>query len=95
MNKFHRNDMKNIDTYNAPAKKRSKIIEDVFVANVDKNEKQKPPIAATRITFFLPQVSAKKPQKCDVNTIPQYDIALSKPCASVVNSKSHFAYGKM
>lgn len=60
-----------ISTYNAPARNRNRTIEIVFTEKHDANEKTNAPIAATRNTFFLPQVSAKKPQKCDVNTIPK------------------------
>lgn len=41
-------------TYNAPAMKRRKIIEIVFIAKADMNEKINPPVAATRNTFFRP-----------------------------------------
>lgn len=67
----------------------------VFIAKADANENINPPIAATRRTFFLPQVSARNPQICDENTIPRYDIALRKPCCCEVNFRSHFANGKI
>lgn len=63
--------LKKSKTYNPPAINRNRIIEIVFTAKHDANENTNAPVAATRNTFFRPQVSAKKPQKCDVNTIPK------------------------
>lgn len=82
-------------TYNAPARKRRMIIEIVFTAKADENEKMNAPVAAKRRTFCLPQVSARKPHKWLVNTMPRYDIAERNPCSPIVNFKSHFAYGKI
>lgn len=45
------------------------------------------------LNWYHYHVSARKPHKCDVNTIPRYEMALRIPCSSVVNFKSHFAYG--
>lgn len=42
---------------------RKTIMESVLIAKHDKNEKINPPKAATRKTFFRPQVSAKNPQE--------------------------------
>lgn len=82
-------------TYNAPARNRNKMMEIVFIAKADENEKMNAPNAATRKTFRRPQVSAKNPQRCDVKTIPKYEIALRSPCSSVDKFRSHFAYGKI
>lgn len=67
----------------------------VFVAKADRREKKKPPKAAIDNTFCLPQVSAKKPQKYDVETIPRNDTDDKIPCCAIVNFKSHFAYGEI
>lgn len=82
-------------THNAPARNRSTIIDIVLMANADENEKMKLPIAATRNTFCRPHVSAKKPNRWEVHTMPKYEIALKIPCSWVDKFRSHFAYGKM
>lgn len=47
-----------------------------------------------RITFRRPHVSARKPQQCELTTIPKNPIELTRPCSYVVKCKSHLAYGK-
>lgn len=84
-----------MNTYEAPDKNRSIIRTYLFAANADENEKMNAIAADKRKTFFRPHVSAKKPHKCDENTIPKYDIPLSTPCSCIVNSRSHLAYGKI
>lgn len=82
-------------TYKLPAIKRSRIRTVVFVAIPEKSENTKPPDVATNSTFCLPQVSAKKPQICDVHTTPKYDTDPKIPCSIVVKFKSHRAYGNI
>lgn len=82
-----------MNTYNAPEVNRKRIMEMKFVAKADRKENINAPIAAVCKTLCRPHVSAKNPQKCDVNTIPKYEMALSRPCSSVVNFRSHFTYG--
>lgn len=58
-------------------------------------EKKKPLNAANDKTFFRPHVSARKPQKYDVDTIPRNDTDDRIPCCDIVKFKSHFAFGIM
>lgn len=81
-------------TYDAPAKNRKAIRTVVFVANADTSEKANPQRAPRETTFFRPHVSAKNPQKYDVETMPRKDTEVKTPCSAIVNFKSHFAYGR-
>lgn len=46
------------------------------------------------MTAFLPLVSARNPQKCELTIIPTDAAADSTPLCSVDNCKSHSATGK-
>lgn len=80
-------------THSDPAKKRSTIRIVVFVENADMNENVNPQSADRDRTFCLPHVSAKNPQKYDVETIPRNDTEVRAPCSAIVKFKSHFANG--
>lgn len=47
------------------------------------------------ITFFRPCVSARKPQRCELNIIPTNAMADKTPLSFVVKSKSHSATGRI
>lgn len=86
---------KNIQiTYKMPTKNRNKIITVAFIANADNIAQISAPIAVNRMVFFRPHVSAKKPQKCELITMPRNATDEINPCSVVVIFKSHFAYGK-
>lgn len=76
-----------------PTKNRNKIISVAFVANADRNALITAQIAVNRIVLFRPHVSARKPQKCELITMPRNATDEINPCSVVVIFKSHFAYG--
>lgn len=82
-------------THNNPTRNRSANIMYVFIENADRNEQTKPSISDVRITFWRPHVSAMKPQKCELTTMPRYETDVNRPCSLVVKCKSHFAYGNI
>lgn len=82
-------------TNKKPAANRSIIIITVFMENTDRNEKMHPPVAATRNTFLLPQVSAKKPHKCEENTIPRKAMDFVNDKLAHLNSYSNCANCKI
>lgn len=76
-----------------PTENRNKIISVAFIANADRRALINAQIADNRIVLFRPHVSAKKPQKCELITMPRNATDEINPCSVVVISKSHFAYG--
>lgn len=82
-------------THSNPTKKRSTNIMFVFIENAERNEQMKPSISDIRMTFWRPHVSAIKPQKCELITMPRNETDVNRPCSLVVNCKSHFAYGSI
>lgn len=82
-----------LNTYKMPTKNRKTIIMVAFIANADSKALINAHIDAKRIVFFLPAVSAKKPQKCAEITMPKNAIDEISPCSVVDIFKSHFAYG--
>lgn len=76
----------------APAKNRNATSAWKFGANADKNEKKNPHNAEIDRTFCRPHVSAKKPQKYEVDTIPRNEMTVKTPFCDVVKFKSHCAY---
>lgn len=81
------------NTYNMPTKNRRKIKIVALIVSADKLALISANVAHKRITFFRPHVSAKKPQKCELTTIPKKAIDDISPCSVVVIFKSHEAYG--
>lgn len=80
-------------TYKHPTKNLDKIKRNVFVMNPEKKEQQNVRNDANNITFLLPIVSARNPQKYAVTTMPQNGIDENSPSSVVVKFKSQFAYG--
>lgn len=76
-----------------PTKNRRKIKIDALIVNADRMALIRAHIAHKRITFFRPHVSAKKPQKCELTTIPRNAIDEIRPCSFVVIFISQKAYG--
>lgn len=64
-----------------------------MIVNADRNALIRAQVAVKRITFLRPHVSAKKPQKCELITIPRNAIDEINPCSVVVIFKSQNAYG--
>ncbi len=60
---------------------------------LDVAEKMNVDIKARRNDLCLPQVSERKPQKCELQTKPRKAIEFRTPCCDVVNFMSHFAAG--
>lgn len=52
-----------------------------------------PPNSAVRITFWRPHVSDRKPQKCELTTMPRNDMEFSRPCSVVDMAMSHLTNG--
>lgn len=63
------------------------------VENADNTEKKKPLSSANCSEFLRPHVSVRKPQKCELTTMPKNPIESKTPCCISVNSISHFADG--
>lgn len=80
--------------YNMPTKNRKKINRIALIVNADKRALISAHVAVNRMTFLRPQVSAKKPQKCELTTIPRNAIDEINPCSVVVIFKSQKAYGR-
>lgn len=61
----------------------------------DTNELRKAKNVAYRMTFNRPHVSAKKPHRCDEQTIPINGTDENNPNSAVVIRSSQFAYGSI
>lgn len=72
----------------------SNISNGAFIANADKKALINEHVAESFMTFFRPHVSAIKPQKCELITIPRKAIDDTRPNSVVVIFKSQFAYGR-
>lgn len=81
-------------SYHIPTANRVKSNIKLDTEKLEIIENMKPDNNENCKTFSLPQTSAIKPQKCDVNTTPMKPIALINPCSVVVISISHLAAGK-
>lgn len=80
-------------TYDTPTQNRQKISISMDVENTEIMQNMKPAVTDARIALRRPHVSARKPQQCELNTMPINATEFSRPCWYVVNCKSHFAYG--
>lgn len=72
------------------------ISDQAFTENADKRAKIKAHVAHSRTTFFLPKnlQSARKPQKCELITMPKNGIEEASPSCVIVIFKSQSAYGR-
>lgn len=80
-------------THKAPTRNRASISHTTEPANDDRNANMHPKNSEVCITLRRPQVSARKPHKCALITMPRNAIELSSPCSTAVNCNSHCAYG--
>lgn len=70
------------------------IINDMILnENADNKAQTKLPLIDINKIRLLPVVSARKPQKCELNTIPIYPTEFNKPCSVVDISISQRIYG--
>lgn len=83
-----------MSTYHIPTTNRVKSNIKLDTEKLEMIENMNPDNNENRKTLSRPQVSAMKPQKCDVSTTPIKPTALINPCSAVVISISHFAAGK-
>lgn len=80
-------------THTAPTSNRISVNQSTDVQNADPNAKIKPDSSDACNTFLRPHVSAKKPHKCDVETMPRKPTEFKSPCSVTVTSMSHCIYG--
>lgn len=80
-------------TYQSPTQNRVISSITLDVDRLDRAENAKPDPNAICITFRRPQVSAIKPQKCEVSTTPKKATALIMPCSVLLMFSSHLAAG--
>lgn len=83
-----------MSTYHIPTTSRVKSNIKLDTEKLDIIENMNPDNNENCNTLSRPQVSARKPQKCEVSTTPIKPIAFINPCSAVVISMSHLAAGK-
>lgn len=76
-----------------PTNNRVTINIKIFIENADNKAQQKLPVIAIAKTRLRPLVSAKKPHKCELTTMPIYPTEFRNPCSAVDISISHRMYG--
>lgn len=86
---------KNYKAYKTPLKNRSNVKTQKDLTKLEMIVMMKEINNVGMMTFRLPFVSAKNPQRCDEVIIPANAIALSSPLSLVVRFKSHSAIGNM
>lgn len=64
------------------------------LAKLEIMEKTNPRNCVGKMTVFLPLVSAKNPQKCELTMIPTNPIALRTPLSQVSQPRSHCETGR-
>lgn len=78
-------------TYKPPTTKRNIDKTAVVGANADIRPKIKLPASDVRNTFCRPQVSARKPNACELTRMPAKPAELRTPCSAKVKFRSHRA----
>lgn len=76
-------------TYNTPTQSLVQVNVTILVENDDKKPQIKLPPVEISNTGLLPTVSARKPQICELSTIPAYPHELKIPCSIVEMRISH------
>lgn len=77
-----------------PTKSRVTINVMTLNENADKRAHMNPPPIEINNTRLRPVVSAKKPHKCELITIPMYPTEFKNPCSIVDMLISHRTYGR-
>lgn len=80
-------------TYKNPVKNRITVINQKLVVRLERADEAKARNSVGKMIARRPRVSARKPQRCELQMMPANEMALSTPFSLVVSSRSHSATG--